>query len=221
MTGFAKGPDNTNWKRRLGALGITPDRPVLVYDDAMFKDSARIWWILRYWGIRDARLLNGGWKAWKAANGTVTSAVPATEAASVTLSPEPDRLVTKEQLLAALAGKRYQILDARSSQEYCGDKGTAKRNGAIPGAIHQEWVEAIDPKTGRFKSPQDLARILQKNGVDLARPTVTYCQSGGRASVLAFTAELMGMKDVRNYYRSWAEWGNAEDTPIEKPAKKK
>jgi 3-mercaptopyruvate sulfurtransferase SseA len=37
---------------------------------------------------------------------------------------------------------------------------------------------------------------------------------------MAFALELMGVKSVRNYYRSWSEWGNAEDTPIEKPRRK-
>jgi 3-mercaptopyruvate sulfurtransferase SseA len=37
---------------------------------------------------------------------------------------------------------------------------------------------------------------------------------------MAFALELMGAKDVRNYYRSWAEWGNAEDTPVVQPKQK-
>ena len=57
-------------------------------------------------------------------------------------------------------------------------------------------------------------------GIDPKRPAVTYCLSGGRAAVMAFTLELMGGDKVRNYYRSWAEWGNAENTPIEKAPKK-
>ena len=51
------------------------------------------------------------------------------------------------------------------------------------------------------------------------RPAVTYCQSGGRAAVVAFALELMGGKQVGNYYRSWSEWGNDPDTPVAKPAK--
>jgi len=54
----------------------------------------------------------------------------------------------------------------------------------------------------------------------MGETAVTYCQSGGRAAVMAFTLELMGAKDVANYYRSWSEWGNAEDTPIVRPKKK-
>ena len=56
-------------------------------------------------------------------------------------------------------------------------------------------------------------------GIDLNRPTASHCQSGGRASVMAFGLELMGAQDVRNYYRGWSEWGNVEDTPVE-PGKK-
>jgi thiosulfate/3-mercaptopyruvate sulfurtransferase len=106
-------------------------------------------------------------------------------------------------------------------KEYCGDTRTAKRNGAIPRARHLEWKDLIDPKTSRFKPPAEMTRLFKAAHINLDRPTVTYCQSGGRAAVLAFTLELMGAKNVRNYYRSWAEWGNDEDTPIEKPKPKK
>ena len=50
---------------------------------------------------------------------------------------------------------------------------------------------------------------------------MTYCQSGGRASVMAFALELMGGREVRNYYKSWAEWGNDPETPVAIPPAKK
>jgi len=142
-------------------------------------------------------------------------------AARPDLTRDPGRLATREQLLARLeSGKPGQILDVRSKAEHCGEKETAKRNGAIPGAIHKEWNEVINKKTQRFKSPDELAKLLKDAGIDLNRPSVTYCQSGGRAAVMAFTLELMGAKWVCNYYKRWSEWGNAEDTPIEKPRAK-
>jgi thiosulfate/3-mercaptopyruvate sulfurtransferase len=69
----------------------------------------------------------------------------------------------------------------------------------------------------RFKPAPELAKIFQEAGIDLKRPAITYCQSGGRASVVAFALELMEADAVRDYYRRWAEWGNAEDTPIARP----
>ncbi len=71
-----------------------------------------------------------------------------------------------------------------------------------------------------MKPAKEIAALLKECGIDVGKPVVTYCQSGGRAAVSAFVLELMGDPHVRNYYRSWAEWGNADDTPIGKPEKK-
>jgi thiosulfate/3-mercaptopyruvate sulfurtransferase len=217
---FTKSQDAEEWSKTIGNLGIDADKSVIVYDDTSSKDAARIWWILRYWGVKDARLLNGGWPAWEEAKGKIVDDVPEINALSPKLKAHPDRLATKEQMLDFVKGKKLQILDARSTEEFCGEANTAKNNGAIPTAIHQDWVDVLDKKTQKFKSSDELNKMFKEKGIDLDRSSVTYCQSGGRAAVLAFTLELMGVKEVRNYYKSWAEWGNAEDTPIVKPSKK-
>jgi len=218
--GFQDGQDEQAWAERVGGLGLHAETRVVVYDDNLSKDAARMWWVLRYWGLRDVRLLNGGWRAWKAAGGPVEereNRPPGLVRARLT--PVRSRLAAKEQVKRFVEGKTEQILDARSTKEYCGEADTAKRNGAIPGARHLEWSDTLDKKTGRFKSAAELTKLFKDAGIDPARPATTYCQSGGRAAVLAFVVELMGGKEVRNYYRSWSEWGNAEDTPIEKPKK--
>ncbi len=212
--------DRAAWEKLIGGLGIDVDTRVVVYGGEV-PNTARVWWLLRYWGIRDVRLLNGGWKAWQQAGGAVSKDVPEVPKTAVKLTPHPERLVLKDQLLRSLKEQSFQIVDTRSTPEYCGTARTAERNGAIPGAIHREWSDLVDAKTGRFKAPAELTRLLRDSGIEAKRPTVTYCQSGGRAAVMAFALELMGMKDVRNYYRSWSEWGNAPDTPVVKPPEKK
>src|SRR5262249_509141 len=115
----------------------------------------------------------------------------------------------------SLDGGKLQIVDARSEKEYCGvEKLTNKRAGAIPGARQLEWVDLLDQEAYRFKPAAELRRLFEQAGISLDKPTTTYCQSGGRASVLAFGLELMGAKDVSNYYSSWNEWGNTDDTPV-------
>lgn len=214
---FAQGQDAKKWQPLIGGFGVNTDTPVVIYDNQSTNRAARIWWILRYWGIRDVKLLNGGWKGWAAAHGPTTQDVAKIEAMGLTLTPHPERLATKELLMKSLQKRDFQIIDTRSESEYCGEADTAKRNGAIPGATHKEWTEVIDKKTQRFKRPQELTRLFQEAGIKLDQPSVTYCQSGGRAAVMAFALELMGVKSVRN---SWSEWGNAEETPIEKPRPK-
>jgi thiosulfate/3-mercaptopyruvate sulfurtransferase len=206
------------WRRRIGnGVGIGANTPVVIYDDVRFNRAARIWWLLRAAGVRDVRLLNGGWKGWQAAGGAVSKEVPETEAVKFDMKFQPDRVATKEFVLKALDEKKVQIVDARSKAEYAGQDRRAKHGGSIPGARHLEWTDAIDAKTHRFKSADELSKLFKDAGIDPSQPCTTYCQSGGRASVLAFTLELMGGKDVRNYYKSWAEWGNNDKTPIEKP----
>ena len=93
---------------------------------------------------------------------------------------------------------------------------------AIPGAKHLEWIDLIDKQTQRFKAADQLRTLFAAAEIKLDRPTATHCQGGGRAAVMAFGMELMGASSVANYYASWGEWGNADDTPIVpgKPTKK-
>lgn len=215
---FDGSKDVKGWSRRIGDLGIGKDTPVVVYDDIAVKDAARIWWLLRYWGVKDVRLLNGGWKTW-AAMKLPTASGPAPTAKPVVFEAHaiPQRLTDKDQILELLGKEKLQVVDARSFAEFCGtEAGKNKREGAIPGAKHLEWSDLIDEETHRFKNPSAIRTLFEKAGIDPKRPTATHCQSGGRASVMAFGLELMGADDVRNYYKGWSEWGNAEGTPSEK-----
>lgn len=216
---FKDGQDPDGWGKRIGALGIDGRKPIVLYGIGRSQDPARMWWILRYWGVPDVRLLNGGFQAWTKAGGAIEKEPNQSSSVEFKAVSQQKRLSTKKAILDLLKEKPPQILDARSRNEYCGLSEMAKRNGAIPGAIHLEWSATLD-KDGRFKSAKELNELFKSAGIDPKKPAITYCQSGGRAAVVAFTLELMGGADVRNYYRSWAEWGNSEDTPIVKPEKK-
>jgi thiosulfate/3-mercaptopyruvate sulfurtransferase len=220
---FKNGGDSPGWSRRIGELGIGPQTQVVIYDDALSKDAARIWWILRYWGVDKAALLNGGWHGWQAPDRMAEQPVAKPIPKEFKAQPRAARLALKAALLKQLKDTQHtpQIVDARSEKEYCGDDTrSARRSGAMPGAKHLEWSDLIDSKSQRFKPAAELKQMFSDAGIDLKKRTVTHCQTGGRSSVMAFGMELMGADDVANYYASWAEWGNAADTPIEKPPAK-
>ncbi len=219
---FGNGTDVEAWGKRLGELGLRPDAEIVVYDDSKTVAAARIWWILRYWGFTNVRLLNGGWLAWQSARLPVSTEDPP-PLAPVTLQLRPCKEVfaSKEDVLECLSKETCQVVDARSEDEFCGKTKLSKRGGAMPGAKHLEWSDLLDEKTHRFKSAEEIRRLLAQAKIDLDKPMVAHCQSGGRSSVMAFALELMGAKNVRNYYAGWAEWGNAEDTPIVTPQSSK
>jgi thiosulfate/3-mercaptopyruvate sulfurtransferase len=209
---FASGQDPKTWEAELGTRGLDLDVPVVVYGDNL-TEVARLWYILRYWGLKDVRILNGGFDAWVAGKYPVETQpyVSTIKATQPKLIPMEKRLATKDQIKDSLKDNLFQIVDARADSEY--------RAGAIPGCVNLEWKMLVDSKTQRFKGPAELEQVFKKAGIDLTKPTVAHCQSGGRSSVMVFAMELMGAADARNYYRSWGEWGNAGDTPIFMPKK--
>jgi len=220
---FKDGQDAHGWSARIGALGIRQDAKVVVYDQVSFRDAARIWWILKFWGVPDVRLLNGNWQGWSKAGLPLETGKPkAPTPVPFAAQPVPTRLATKRLVLQSLNRGGLQLVDARTEKEFCGlDPGKNKRAGAIPGAKHLDWSDLVDKDTQRFKPAAELRKLFQQVGIDLERPSATYCQSGGRASVMAFGMELMGARQVSNYYGSWAEWGNDPDTPIVRSASEK
>ena len=210
------------WAARIGAVGIDGKKPVVVYSASKSRDAARAWWILRNQGVPDVRLVQGDWAGYKKTGGVVETDLNQSKAVEPALKQAADRVLTKDKILSGLKARTLdQMIDARSSGEYCGEAKSAKRNGAIPGAKHLDWTDTIDPKTGRFKPAPEMKKLFEDAGIALDKPTATYCQSGGRAAVIAFVYELMTGKPAKNYYRSWAEWGNDPDTPIVTPKAKK
>ena len=214
---LANKADAEFWKAELAKVGVAPTKPVVVYSDDV-RDSARTWWMLKLAGVPDARILNGGWKAWTAAKLPEEKAETVATAEPHNWKPDPNRLADKTHVLDQLKGGSTCV-DARTKDEFTGEKAFAKKSGHIPGATHLEWVELLDPKTDKFLPPADLIKLVKDRKIALDKPAVTYCQGGGRAAVLAFGLELAGAKSVRNYYPSWGEWGNADDTPVESKKK--
>ena len=209
--------DAAFWKTSLAAVGVLPTKPTVVYSDDL-RDAARAWWMLKLAGVPDVRILNGGWKAYTAAKlAEQKDAVTAT-AAPFDWTPAPERFADKAKVLEMIKTPGT-ILDARTKEEFTGEAKMAKKAGHIPGSVHLEWVEFLDPATGKFLAPEPLMKLAADRKLELKNPAVTYCQGGGRAAVAAFGLELMGVKNVRNYYASWGEWGNADDTPVALPKK--
>jgi len=194
------------WSKTVGDLGIAPQRHVVVYADHPTK-STRIWWTLKYLGVENVAILDGGWKHWQQDGGKTSSEVP--EIKPVKFSPkyQTDRLAEIGDLKTSYGSDDLKLIDTRSEGEYT--------KGRIPGAVRLEWKELL-AEDGRFKSVDKLKAIFSAQGLDHAKTAVTYCQTGGRASLDAFALELAGFPKVKNYYCSWGEWSADGKAPIEK-----
>jgi len=220
-TNFRSGKDAADWSKRIGGLGIDGRRPVVVYDDIAGKDAARVWWMLRYWGVSDARLLNGFWKGWSTAKLPVEREMVAPAAVAFVARPAAERYASKSKLINLLSkdSAAAQIVDARSTGEHEGTESMNNlRCGHIPGAKNLDWSMVVDANgTQRFRSRQEILKLLKERGIAVNRPTVAHCQSGGRSSVMAFAIELVGGEPVANYHEGWSEWSKDPVLPIIEP----
>lgn len=195
--------DERFWSEAVGQLGINETKQVVVVGDTV-PDVARTWWLLKYLGIPHVSILNGGWKAWIAQHLPVNSAPPEIEPVKFTPKFDKSRLVRLEELNEKRA--KAKIVDTRAADEYAEH---------IPGALHLEWKELVTTD-GKFKSSEEIEKLLASRGLKRDDEVITHCQGGGRAAVVAFAAELAGWESVGNYYCGWSEYGKDEKLPKEK-----
>lgn len=210
------------WARRIGALGIANDSPVYVYDTGKMIDAARVWFILQYFGARDVRVVNGGFKGLQplVARGrmALTNVYPQPVAATFKLQP-PDkalvRLADRATVRAAVDARDEQVLDARTPEEYTGkDLRKNPRGGHLPGAVNVSHKSLLD-EHGRLRSVDELKTLFGEAGLSADEPLIAHCQSGGRASLAALAATEAGYRHVSNYYLSFGDWSADATCPVD------
>jgi thiosulfate/3-mercaptopyruvate sulfurtransferase len=200
-----------------GALGVTRERPVVVYEDETGMRAARELWILEYLGHRSARMLHGGVRAWLAAGGPLTTSGVAPHAATFEPQPAHGVVIGADELLRESGVGRVRSIDTRDATEYAGRDQTAcdPRHGRIPGAVWLEWTELLDPMTGKYRSPDAIRALLDARGVDPQAVLAPYCHRGARSANAYYGLLHAGCTRVRNYIGSFHEWSARADLPLE------
>jgi len=192
-----------------GRWGLTPATRVVVHDDAGGMFAARAWWLLRWVGHARVQVLDGGWAAWLAAGGTVSTDAPAERPLTrITWSPQPDWLLSADEVLASLQGRapELQLLDARAPDRFRGDNETLDPvGGHIPGAANRFFQ--LNLQDGRFKPAAQLLAEFEATlpGQDLSQ-LVHQCGSGVTACHNLLALAHAGVPMGRLYAGSWSEW---------------
>jgi thiosulfate/3-mercaptopyruvate sulfurtransferase len=209
----------------LGRSGISNDTTVLLYGDNNNWFAAYALWQLKYYGHKDARLINGGRKKWLEEKRPLTTEPPKISPATYRATgPDESIRARKEDVFSILESRtRGSLVDVRSVDEFTGKiiappgmSETAQRAGHIPGAANVPWAQAAN-EDGTFKSADQLQQLYGSKGVNGKDEVIAYCRIGERSSHTWFVLKyLLGFDRVKNYDGSWTEWGNLVGAPIEK-----
>ena len=201
------------------ALGISPNRPIVVYGswNKGWGEEARIWWMLEYLGHPQAYILEGGWSAWRRAQGPRSlGSEPKPKPSHWTLQEDPTLRARFDDIYHSILSQSQgtsisnptppQWIDVRRIEEFNGRTPYGSSYGGhLPKAIHLHWASFFD-SYNRLLSREDLQTLLGSKGVDLERPIVTYCTGGVRSAWVYMILRILNHPQVSNYDGSWWEW---------------
>jgi thiosulfate/3-mercaptopyruvate sulfurtransferase len=210
-------PTPAEFEELMASLGISNRTRVIAYDERGGIYAARLWWILNHYGHNNVALLDGGWTKWTADQEAATVAVISPPRAVFKVGAGTVKVATADEVRAAINKSGVKLVDARTQGEIDGkDLRGIKRGGYIESSVPVYWEDTLELATRTFRSAPEIQKLYRDRGITAGDDVIVYCQVGMRASHDLFTLALIGhdLTKLRNYYGSWEEWGNRDDTPI-------
>ncbi len=228
-------------KTALEQHGITADTTVVLYGKFMHPDNAsdfpgsaaghigaiRNAFIMLYAGVKDVRILNGGFQSWKDAGyeiSTIDEPKKPVDDFGVSIPGRPELAVDIPEAKEMLQSTDADLVCVRSWPEYIGEVSGynyIEKKGRIPGAIfgncgsdayHMENYRNVDHTTREF---HEIAAQWKEAGITPEKHLAFYCGTGWRGSEAFFNAWLMGWPRVSVFDGGWFEWSNDPKNPYE------
>ena len=202
-------PDVTAFESAMRRVGVRDDRPVVVYDDWWGQAAARCWWLLRWSGHDEVRVLDGGWAAWCGAGAPVAAGRD---------DPVPGDFVAHPGAMPVVgaddAGRAEVLVDARAPQRWAGEvEPVDPVAGRIPGAVNVPTADNLGAD-GRWRPAKELRELYARVGVVPGAEVAAYCGSGVTAAHDVLSMELVGVRAAL-YPGSWSEWVADPGRPVE------
>jgi thiosulfate/3-mercaptopyruvate sulfurtransferase len=199
------------------SLGIDAGTPVVIVyeglDSTDFGAAARVYWTLKAAGVHDLVILNGGLRAWRAAQlPVVTGAAPQVARSNYEFTLDPKLVATRDEVEQAVESKRALLLDARPLHFFTGETRhpAARTPGTLVGAKDVDNAVWFGPGSAALLDAASVQKIAHDQGVDTAQPTISFCNTGHWAATNWFVlSEVLGHPNVKLYPESMVGWSRA------------
>ncbi|HSA75182.1 MAG TPA: sulfurtransferase [Candidatus Nitrosocosmicus sp.] len=209
----------------LRSIGVNEDTILILYGDFNNWFAAFAFWVFKYYGYNDVRIMNGGRRKWLDEDRKLDRVIPSYPEGNFKAKGQDEKIRTYLNEVSNSINRDDRVMvDVRSPAEFSGEVTApaeyptehAQRGGHIPGAKNIPWGKAVN-EDGTFKSVEELTQLYQAKGVLPEKEVIAYCRIGERSSHTWFVLKyLLGYPNVKNYDGSWTEWGNMIGNPIEK-----
>ena len=197
-------------------LGVSNRSHVILYFGTdRVTPTTRVYWTLDYLGLGDrTSILDGGLSAWRSAGKPVSTDNKRPPKGSIVPAPRKEIVADAPWVSSHLFQPSVTIIDARTPGFYTGKESDGNpRDGHIPGATNLSYLSVVNQDTYKFKPRDQLQALFSAAGLKPGNLMVSYCHIGQRATVLYFTAKMLGYQ-AKMYDGSWEDWSHRKDLPI-------
>jgi thiosulfate/3-mercaptopyruvate sulfurtransferase len=210
--GVLKSPDEL--AKYLGSKGIDGSGLIVIYDDGKMKYAGRTYWIFKYLGVENVKVLHRDLKKWQPARLMVTKSP--TKIVAKTFTPKIDKsiFVDLAWMKAHYKDANVVLVDVRPPDEFHGTSTKPESKGHIPGAKNMEFTKVLK-ENGNMKPKAEIQALADGVGATADKTIILYCGTSTRAGIvfLAFK-NILGLPDVKVYEGAYNEW--VIDNPVEK-----
>ena len=204
-------PTRGEFAATIGGLGISNRSVVVAYDDGGGSIAGRFWWMMRWVGHNNVAVLDGGIRAWEAAERPISALLPTHEPTSYELGEDTMPTIEREALRTRLGA--VNLMDARAPARYRGEvEPIDPVPGHIPSALNAPHGDNLDTD-GTLLDAEALRDKYTGLGATEGAETIVYCGSGVTACLNILAMEVAGLPTATLYPGSWSDWSGDPETP--------
>ncbi len=204
-------PKKDQWEKIMSDFGVKNSDHIVIYDNSDVLSSCRVWYTFLYFNHDPdlVSVLDGGLKKWLSEKKDTTRKIKKFETSSYSANENNSLVLNKNQIIANIKNKSFELIDARSKNRFLGlqpEPREGLKNGNIEGSKNIPFTELIN-SDNTFKSKKELIDIFLRNKVDPNKKVAFTCGSGVTACILGLTNSIISGRKPVVYDGSWAEYG--------------